>query len=186
MLPSDVLAPGALRPVPEALPAETLGGGGTTSCVPKSLPTMLLNNPVFAVCVGGGGMTFGEADPEPPLSSLRKWWAESVDGGGAITDGTGRLSFALRPTSRSGAETGGGTTPISFICTRERATSRPGVACAGGITLALSVGVERARSRETRVAAGPITLGFKDGAAWMRSRETLGAVAMMLESRRGA
>jgi hypothetical protein len=147
---------------------------------------MLLNNPVFAACVGGGGMTLGEVDPEPPLSSLRKSWVESADGGGAIIEETGRLSFALRPTSRSGAETGGGTTPISFICTRERATSRPGVAGAGGITLALSVGVERERSRDTRVVAGPITSGFKDGAAWMRSRETLGAGAMTLESRCGA
>jgi len=165
LLPSDVLAPGALRPVPEPLPVETLGGGGTTSCVPKSLPTMLLNNPVFAACVGGGGMTFGEVDPEPPLSSLRKSCAESADGGGAITEGTGRLSFALRPASRSGALTGGGTTAISFIRTRDGATSLPGVAGAGGITPALSAGVERARSRETRVDAGPITFGFRDGAA---------------------
>jgi hypothetical protein len=146
---------------------------------------MLLNNPVFAACVGGGGMTFGEADPDPPLSILRKSCVESVDGGGAITEGTGRLSFALRPTSRSGAETGGGTTPISFICTRDRATSRPGVAGAGGITPALSAGVARERSRDTRVVAGPITFGLRDGAAWVRSRETLGAGAMMLDSRCG-
>ena len=184
LLPSD--APCALRPVAEPLPEETVGGGGTTSCVPKSLPTILLNNPVLPVGVGGGGITVGEVEPEPPLSSRRRSCAESADGGGAITDCTGRLSFALRPASRSGAETGGGTIATSFIRTREGATSRPGLVGAGGITLVLSAGVERARSRETRVDAGPITFGSKDGAAWLRSREMLGAGAMMLESRRGA
>src|ERR1700693_460186 len=45
-------------PVPRAVPApfseETAGGGGTTFCVPKSFPMMLLTNPEFAA-VGGGG-----------------------------------------------------------------------------------------------------------------------------------
>ncbi len=186
LLPSDPpCEPAALRPVPP-LPEETVGGGGTTSCVPKSLPTMLLKNPVLPVCVGGGGITVGEMAPEPPLSSRRSSRVESADGGGAMTDGAGRLSFALRPLSRSGAETGGGTTAMSFICTRDGATSRPGVAGAGGITLALSVRLERAWSRLTCVDAGAITLGFSDGTAWARSRETLGAGAMMLGSRRGA
>jgi hypothetical protein len=182
LLPSD--PPDALpllRP-PEVFSEGTLGGGGTTSCVPKILPTIELKNPVFAV--GGGGTTVG-ATPVPPLSSRRKSCAESADGGGAITEGAGRLSFALRPDSRSGAETGGGTTPASFICTRDGATSRP-TAGAGGMTLALSDGVERARSRETCVDAGPTTLGLRDRAAEERSRETfcetLGAGATMLGS----
>jgi hypothetical protein len=52
--------PAALRPVPEALPEETAGGGGTTSWVPKSLPMMLLTNDPLPACVGGGGTTVGE------------------------------------------------------------------------------------------------------------------------------
>ena len=69
---------------------------------------------------------------------------ESADGGGATTEGAGRLSFALRPFSLSGAETGGGTTATLFICTRVGETSRVMVEGAGGITLAFSTGVERA------------------------------------------
>lgn len=144
LLPSDPPgAPAALRPAPP-LPEETVGGGGTTSCVPKSLPTMLLKNPVLPAWVGGGGITVGDVAPEPPLSSRRSSRVESADGGGAITEGAGRLSFAFRPLSRSGAETGGGTIAMSFICTRDGATSRPGVAGAGGITPVFSAGVERA------------------------------------------
>ena len=96
------------------------------------------------------------------------------------------LSFAVRPVSRSGAETGGGTTATLLICTREGETSRPAVAGAGGITLLVRVGVERAWSREMRVEAGPFTLVLKDGATSVRSRETLGAGAMMRASRDGA
>ncbi len=178
-------APVPLRPAPEALPDETVGGGGTTSCVPKSLPTILLCNELLDAWVGGGGTTVGETRPEPPLSNRRKSRVELAEGGGAMTEGAGRLSFAFRPASRSGAETGGGTTAASFICTRDRETSRP-AAGAGGITLALSAGAERALSRETRVDAGPITLALNEGAARLRSRETLGAGPMMLESRTGA
>ena len=37
-----------LREVAVVLPEATVGGGGTTSCVPKSLPIMLLTNePLF-------------------------------------------------------------------------------------------------------------------------------------------
>jgi hypothetical protein len=105
---------------------------------------MVLKNDPLPACVGGGGTTVGEVAREPPLSSRRRSFAESADGGGAMTEGAGRLSFALRPLSRSGAETGGGTTATSFICTREGETSRPMALGAGGITLPLSAGVERA------------------------------------------
>jgi hypothetical protein len=177
LLPSEPLdAPPALRPVPDAIP-ETVGGGGTTSCVPKILPTMVLKKPV---CVGGGGTTAGETPA--PLSSRRMSRVESAEGGGAMTEGAGRLSFALRPDSRSGAETGGGTTPASFICTRDGETSRSTAAGAGGITPAFSTGLDRDRSRETRVDAGPITLGLRDRAPAAWSRETLGAGATMLGS----
>jgi hypothetical protein len=185
LLPSD--PPGALelRPVPDPLPGETFGGGGTTSCVPKNLPMMLLSIELLAGVVGGGGTTAVDTAPAP-LSSRRRSRAESADGGGAMTEGAGRLSFALRPDSRSGAETGGGTTATSFIWTRDGETSRPAAAGAGGMTLALKAGVERARSRETLADAGPITFAFKDGAERVRSRETLAAGAMMLGSRAGA
>jgi hypothetical protein len=37
-----------LRVVPAEFPAATVGGGGTTSCVPKSLPMMLLTSDPLA------------------------------------------------------------------------------------------------------------------------------------------
>jgi hypothetical protein len=161
---------GVLRAVFEALDEETVGGGGTTSWAPKSLPiTWLMNDPLAGV--GGGGTTALEGS-DLPLSSRRKSRAESAEGGGATTDGAGRLSFGLRKASRSGAETGGGTIEASRICTRVGETSRLATAGAGGITLALSVGEERAWSREMRIEAGPITLTSNEGAARVRSRET--------------
>src|SRR5713101_6335152 len=173
-------------PVAPRVPEETAGGGGTTSCVPNSLPmTLLMNDPLLA-CDGGGGTIVGEEVPTLPLSRRRKSRAESAEGGGATTEGAGRLSFALRALSRSGEETGGGTTATLFICTRDGETSRLTDAGAGGITLALSDGVERAWSRETCVDAGPMTLTFNDGAAMVRSRDRLGAGAMMLVFKDGA
>ena len=177
--------PAALRPVPEALPEETAGGGGTTSWVPKSLPMMLLTNDPLPACVGGGGTTVGEV-PALPLSSRRRSRAESADGGGAMTEGAGRLSFASRPASRSGAETGGGTTAALFICTREGDTSRPMAAGAGGITLALRAGVERAWSLETRVDAGAMMLESRDGANSVCSDRTSGAGGTTAAFRAGA
>ncbi len=78
------------------------------------------------------------------------------------------LSFAVRVESRSGADTGGGTTARVFICTREGATSRVTVEGAGAITLPFSAGAERAWSRETRVEAGAITVELKEGASRVR------------------
>lgn len=176
--------PAALRPVPEALPEETAGGGGTTSWVPKSLPMMLLTNDPLPAC-GGGGTTVGEV-PALPLSSRRRSRPESADGGGAMTEGAGRLSFASRPASRSGAETGGGTTAALFICTREGDTSRPMAAGAGGITLALRAGVERAWSLETSVDAGAMMLESRDGANSVCSDRTSGAGGTTAAFRAGA
>ena len=184
LLPTD--PPAALRPVPEALPEETAGGGGTTSWVPKSLPMMLLTNDPLPACVGGGGTTVGEVAPALPLSSRRRSRAESADGGGVMTEGAGRLSFASRPASRSGAETGGGTTAALFICTREGETSRPMAAGAGGITLALRAGVERVWSRETRVDAGAMMLESRDGAKSVCSDPTSGAGGTTAAFRAGA
>jgi hypothetical protein len=127
----------------------------------------LLTNEVLPAGVGGGGITVLEGSALP-LSRRRKSRGESAEGGGAMTEGAGILSFAVRALSRSGAETGGGTTATLFICTREGETSRLATLGAGGITLALRPGAERAWSRETCVDAGPITLGRKEGEACMR------------------
>jgi hypothetical protein len=136
--------PEELREVPATAVFETLGGGGTTSCAPKSLPTMLLRMDPLAACVGGGGMTLGAEERVPPLSRRRKSRGESAEGGGAMTDGAGRLSLAVRVDSRSGAETGGGTMATVFICTGEREASRVTEEGAGAITLPLRAGAERA------------------------------------------
>ena len=168
-LPESALPdpPVGLRPVPNVFPEVTVGGGGTTSCVPKSLPMILLTSEVLPAEVGGGGITVREGSVLP-LSRRRRSRAESAEGGGAMTEGAGRLSFALREVSRSGAETGGGTTATLFICTRDGETSRLATLGAGGITLAVIAGAKRAWSRETRVDAGPITLGLSEGAARVR------------------
>jgi hypothetical protein len=146
---------------------------------------LVINDPLLA-CVGGGGTILGEDDPMLPLSSRRNSRAESVEGGGATTDGAGKLSFEFRAVSRSGEETGGGTTETLFIRTRDGETSRLIDAGAGGITLALSAGVERAASRETCVEAGPMMLALSAGAAEVCSRETFGAGAMMFAFNEGA
>lgn len=99
-----------------------------------------------------------------PLSRRRRLRSESADGGGATTEGAGRVSFALREVSRSGAETGGGTTAL-FICTREGETSRLTDAGAGGITWPLRAGAARCWSREMLVDAGAMTDVFRAGAA---------------------
>ena len=143
----------------------------------------LLSKPVFAA--GGGGTTFCETLPVLPLSRRRRSRAESADGGGAMTAGAGRLSFALRELSRSGAETGGGTTAL-LICTRDGETSWLTEVGAGGITLPVSAGVGSERSCETCVDGGAITLELSEGALRERSRETLGAGAMMLAFSAGA
>lgn len=136
--------PDESREVPAALAGETLGGGGTTSWVPKSLPMMLLTKDPLAACVGGGGITLGAEERMPPLSRRRKSRAESAEGGGATTEGAGRLSLALRADSRSGAETGGGTTAMLFICTRVEETSWVTDEGAGAITLPTRAGAKRA------------------------------------------
>jgi hypothetical protein len=151
-----------LRAVPEVFPAEEMvGGGGTTSWVPKSLPMMLLTREGLLDGAGGGGITALEGSAMLPLSRRRKSRDESGEGGGAMTEGAGIVSLAVRELSRSGAETGGGTTARLFICTREGETSRLTAVGAGAITLAERAGVERAWPRETCVDAGAITSGFK-------------------------
>jgi hypothetical protein len=79
-----------------------------------------------------------------PLSRRRRSREESAEGGGATTAGAGIINFAVREDSRSGAETGGGTTAILFICTREREISRETLDGAGAMIAPLRAGAERA------------------------------------------
>lgn len=98
----------------------------------------------------------------------------SAEGGGAITEGAGSVNLEWDAVSRSGAETGGGTTLVSDICTGEREISRLTAPGAGGTTVALKAGVERDLSREI-LGAGAMTAELNSGANSMRSCETLGA-----------
>lgn len=98
----------------------------------------------------------------------------SLEGGGAITEGAGRVNFEFLLVARSGAETGGGTTATLVICTGALESSRLTALGAGAITLALSTGAERFRSRVT-LGAGATTLAVNEGATSVRSRETFGA-----------
>lgn len=174
--------------IPLGLPEErllTLGGGGTTSCVPKIFPIRLLTSEPLPVCVGGGGTTVLEESGTLPLGMCRMSGKTSVDGGGAMTEGAGMVSLAVREVWRSGEETGGGITAASVICTAEREMSRLTAPGAGGITLALKAGAERVRSRE-RSGAGATTDGASAGATSGLSRDTLGAGAMTEEFKSGA
>jgi hypothetical protein len=158
-------------------------------------------------CDGGGGTTdFVGSGILPPARRCVSC-DTSDDGGGAITEGAGMLSFGLRVLARSGAETGGGITAALVIWTGELETSRLTPPGAGGITLLESAGVERVRSRDafgagatTEVAsagevnmwsremlgAGAITVGAKAGAYRVWSFETLGAGGIALALRVGA
>jgi hypothetical protein len=104
-----------LRAVPKVFPEEMAGGGGTTSWVPKSLPMMLLTSEGLLVGADGGGITVFDGSAMLPLSRRCKFRDESGDGGGAMTEGEGIESLAVWEVSRSGAETGGGTTATLFI-----------------------------------------------------------------------
>ena len=109
-----------------------------------------------------------------PLASRRRSGETSEVGGGAMTDGDGIVSRALRDDSRSGEETGGGTTAALVICTGEREISELATPGAGGTTVAASEGAARALSRET-VGAGATIAAPSAGAIRVWSRETFGA-----------
>jgi hypothetical protein len=87
----------------------------------------------------------------------------SAEGGGAITEGAGKVNLELNVVSRTGADTGGGTTLASDICTGERDISRLSAAGAGGTTVALRAGAERVLSREM-FGAGAMTAELNAGA----------------------
>ena len=156
-------------PVPLEL---MLGGGGTTSVLPKILPIQLLISDPPVGCEGGGGTTVAVGlEKLPPARCVSEI---SVEGGGATTAGAGMFNFAVRALDRSGADTGGGTTRGSVICTCEREDSGVTVPGAGGITFAARVGADRDVRCETS-GEGAITLVPSDGAGKLRPRATCGA-----------
>src|ERR1700733_11539920 len=116
--------PEELRDDPAESAEDTAGGGGMTSCVPKSLPITLLTNDPLAACVGGGGTTAGAEERTLPLSMRRRSRGGSGGGGGAPGGGGGGLSFAGREGSLARAETGGGTMAWWFIAPRVGETPR--------------------------------------------------------------
>jgi hypothetical protein len=109
----------------------------------------------------------------------------SDEGGGATTEGAGKLNRAVRALARSGADTGGGTTLASIIRTGALEISRLTALGAGAITLPARAGLDRARSRDT-LGAGATTCDSNDGAASERSRATRGDGGMMAGASAGA
>ena len=92
--------------------ASTDGGACTTSAGPRIFPIKLLINDPPVGCEGGGGTTALKGSCGVPVASRRTSW-ETSEGGGAITAGAGKVSFAFPFSALSGAETGGGTTATS-------------------------------------------------------------------------
>jgi hypothetical protein len=119
-----------------------------------------------------------------PLASRCTSFEMSAEGGGAMTEGAGKLSFGLRIAVRSGAEAGGGTTAV-FISTEERENSRLTALGAAGMTLGASAGTERAASRAT-LGAGATTAVVREGTTGVFSGETRGAGGMTAGPRAGA
>src|SRR4051812_40027754 len=129
-------APWAPRPVRPTVPSPKLGAGGTASSPPEKpapAPPPRDCPPGMPNCTGGGTT---EVPPSPPVMRLdplavpnatgggttcfstsrgpnpgpRAATSRETLGGGATTDADGRVNLEFRPVSRSGAETGGGTT----------------------------------------------------------------------------
>jgi len=178
----------AAKDVPELFepPREsTLGGGGTTSLAPKIFPMMLLISDPLPDAEGGGGTTVLPESGTVPPDRWRMSADRSADGGGATTEGAGKFSFAFRFEARSGADTGGGTTPVFVICTGALEMSRLTAPGAGGITFPGNAGLDRPRSRVT-LGAGATTDASRLGAIDLRSRVTRGAGATTAGANAGA
>lgn len=90
----------------------TEAGACTTSAGPRIFPIKLLMNDPPLGWEGGGGTTALNGSCTLPVASWRTS-RETSDGGGAITAGAGKWSFASPFRALSGAETGGGTTATS-------------------------------------------------------------------------
>jgi len=161
---ATVLPPFGERPLatPPASPL-TLGGGGTTWLSPKIFPMIVLTNDPLLGADGGGWTTALLGSGGPPLGMWRRS-AASVEGGGAITAGAGKVSFAVRAESLTGADTGGGTTAGSTASTEVRGVSFPDNEGDGGTMFALTVGAVRWLRLESSASTGAITFVLRDGA----------------------
>ena len=105
------------------------------------------------------------------------------DGGGAITLGVGSVSLAVRVDSRSGADTGGGTTAELTTWTGVRGISLPDKDGEGGTMVVLTVGAERWVRLDKSVFAGATTVVLSAGAARPCWRAMVGAGAINAGSR---
>jgi hypothetical protein len=150
---------------------------------PKILPIRLLMSDPLLFCVGGGGTTVLEGSGMLPLATRCTSFEMSAEGGGAMTEGAGKLNLGCIA-ARSGAEAGGGTTP-AFIGAGEREVSRLTALGAAGITLGARVGTERVASRVT-LGAGSTTVAVREGTTGVLSRETRGAGDMTAGPSAGA
>ena len=119
-----------------------------------------------------------------PLASRCASFETSAEGGGAMTEGAGKLSLGSRTVARSGAEAGGGTT-TAFIDAGEWEVSRLTALGAAGITLGARVGTERAASRVT-LGAGATTVVLRESTTGVLSPETRGAGGMTAGPSAGA
>lgn len=104
----------------------------------------------------------------------------TCDGGGAMTTGAGKVSFAVDAVSRCGAETGGATTLVVCVSEdRELARSRCASVGAGATTAGFIAVALRTWSRFTS-GAGATMGALTDGKARAFARARSGAGAMAL------
>jgi hypothetical protein len=94
-------------------------------------------------CEGGGGTTFLPVTASLLAVNRRMSRDKSVEGGGATTDGAGNVAFEVRARAFSGADTGGGITAGFIACRGAAVIWRATESGAGGITPAVSLGLER-------------------------------------------
>lgn len=122
--------------------------GGTTVAEPppRAAPGALRPTERVPACTGGGTTWAWESlVPSPPIALTTRL---KSDGGGATTFGAGKVNFAADEVSRSGAETGGGTTSLTRATgTFTEPTSRWASRAAGGTTFALMDAASRILSR---------------------------------------
>ncbi len=132
---------------PAFLTLTDVEGGGATSAGPKIFPIRPLMNDPPAEGDGGGGTTAFVGSGAEPGDRWRISAFTSVEGGGATFAGAGSVIFGLRIFPRSGADTGGGTTAGSIVCSGADEYWRRTEAGAGGTTFAASEGPARNGSR---------------------------------------
>jgi len=150
-VPVPTIAPafGLDDPPPPA--ADACTGGGTTLALPTN-PAVDRLSPVppgleLPTCTGGGTTLVCRFIASLPPRVPTPW---DNCAGGATTAGAGNVSFADKFVSRSGAETGGGTTSILLATVTLAANgSRCNPEGGGGTTVVVSAGAVRVVPCET-------------------------------------